>query len=139
MPSSNFFDASAPPGIAALAKRVGKSWGVVSAALDALGGKPGQVKHTWRFSKASGWYLTYDRGNKRLFYLFPKEGDLLLKLVFNEAGAIAIRGADLPKAVKDKLAKAKTYSEGTVLEFTAREFTSELLAELLQTKIASMR
>lgn len=125
--------------MAALAKRVGKALDVVNGALEALAAKPGQISHAWRFSKTSGWYLNYDRGAKRLFYLFPKDGDLLLKLVFNEAGVHALRAADLPMPVVDKLAKAKTYAEGTVFEFTAPEITTTLLIALLRIKIDSIR
>lgn len=125
--------------MAALDKRVGKALDVVNGALEALAAKAGQVSHSWRFSKTSGWYLTYDRGAKRLFYLFPKDGDLLLKLVFNEDGVHGLRAAELPVPVLDKLAKAKTYAEGMVLEFTAHEMTVALLNALLRIKVASMR
>lgn len=121
--------------MAALAKRVGKASDVVNDALEALAAKPGQVSYAWRFSKTSGCYLTYDRGARRLFYLFPKDGDLLLKLAFNEVGVRALRAADLPVPVVDKLAKAKTYAEGTLLEFTAHEITAALLTALLRIKV----
>ncbi len=137
--SSSFLDPAAPPTEAALSERVGKAMGIVNDALQALGGKPGQLSRDWRFSKTSGWHLTYDKGGKRLFYFFPKDGDLLLKLVYNETGVHALRTAGLPEAVNRKLAGAKTYAEGTVLEFTAVEFTAPLLAALLKVKIASMR
>lgn len=139
MVPARFNDPSTPPEMAALAKRVGNALDVVINALQTLDGKPGQVSHAWHFSKTSGWYLTYDRGNKRLFYLFPKDGDLLLKLVFNETGVQTIRSSDLPSPVLDKLATAKIHAEGTVLEFAAPEIHATLLATLLRIKIASMR
>ncbi len=125
--------------MATLARRVGTAFRLVISAVADLGGKPGQVKHNWHFSKTSGWYLTYDRGSKRLFYLFPKKGDVVLKLVFNEAGVLAIRTADLPAQVMEKLASAKTYAEGTVLEFTADGIHADVLTALLRIKIGSMR
>ncbi len=139
MAAVRFDDPGTPPDMAALAKRVGSALNVVIGAVDALGGEPGQVTHNWRFSKTSGWYLTYDRGRKRLFYLFPKKGGLLLKLVLNEAGVRSVRTADLPAAVRAKLATARTYAEGTVLEFTAEEIRLLEFSALLRIKIASMR
>ncbi len=111
----------------------------VEKAIEALGSKPGRMTRTWRFSKTSGWYLTFDRGGKRLFYLFPRDGDLLLKLVFNERGVEAIHAVGLPETLRTKLAHAKTYAEGTLLEFTGGELSVALLATLLSIKIASVR
>ena len=139
MPVSPFQDPTSAPVDAALAARVGPALSAVDKALATIGGKPGQVIREWRFSKTSGWYLTYDRGGKRLFYLFPKDGDLLLKLVFNEGGVQAMRATPLPDPVMKKLARAKTYAEGTLLEFTAGEFTAALLVTLLRIKMASTR
>ncbi len=139
LPSTRFTDPSSAPDMASLARRVGRGMGVVEHALGTIGGRPGQIAHTWRFSKTSGWYLTYDRGTKRLFYLFPKQGDLLLKLVFNATGVSALRAADLPAPVLAKLAQAKTHAEGTMLEFTAAEFNAALLGTLLRIKVGSMR
>lgn len=139
MATSRFFDPLEHPTEAELTRRVGKGLAMVEQALEALGSKAGKMTRTWRFSKTSGWYLTFDRGAKRLFYLFPRDGDLLLKLVFNERGMQALHAAGLPETVRTKLAGAKTYAEGTLLEFTGGELSVALLATLLSIKIASVR
>jgi len=134
-----FFDPLVQPTDAMLAERVGKGVVVVEQALEVSGTKAGKVTRNWRFSKTSGWYLTFDRGAKRLFYLFPRDGDLLLKLVFNERGVEALHAAGLPDAVRTKLAGAKTYAEGTLLEFIGGELTVALLSTMLAIKFDSMR
>jgi len=35
--------------------------------------------------------VTFDRGSKRSFNLFPKPGDFLLRMVFNEKGVAVLR------------------------------------------------
>jgi hypothetical protein len=112
--------------------RVGKAWDLVVDAVDVFP----HAKANWKQSKTSGWYLTFDIGAKRLFYCFPQQGDLLLKVVYNDKGVAALRGID---GLKDLLDQAKKYAEGTLLEFTSVELEPDLLTELLRIKAASIR
>lgn len=132
MPAPAFPTGNKAPSADALVRRVGAPWNAVQQALDSL---PKAIA-TWRFSSASGWHLTYDLGARRLFYAFPQNGDLLLKLVFNARGVDALSKSG---KVCDKLRRAKRYAEGTVLEFQASELQAALLADLLRIKAASMR
>jgi hypothetical protein len=132
MSQAAFPNANQTPSMVALAERVGASWAVVHDALEAVGG----VKGVWKFSKVSGWYLTFDIGAKRLFYCFPHVGGHLLKIVYNAKGVGALEQAGL---AKDRLATAKIYSEGTVLEYRSFELDAQLLGELLRIKANSIR
>ena len=120
------------PGLDELAARVGTPWAVVRTAVADLP----RARATWKFSKTSGWHLTFDIGARRLFYFFPQQKDGLLKIVYNEKGVEALKRTGL---VDDRLAKAKKYAEGTLLEFQASELNAALLAELLRAKAASIR
>lgn len=75
-----------------------------------------------------------DRNGKRLCCLFPHVGGLLLKMVFNAKGVQAMKADQLHS---ERLAHARTYAEGTLLEFLAHELEGDTLTELLRYKIAS--
>ncbi|MCB9169001.1 MAG: DUF3788 family protein [Flavobacteriales bacterium] len=132
MPAPAFPTGTNPPSMEELAVRVGPPWAVVQAAIT----QQPRAKATWKLSKTSGWHLTVDVGSRRLFYLFPQQGDLLLKLVYNEKGVEALKRTGLVDA---RLAKAKTYAEGTLLEFQAADLNAALLTELLRVKADSMK
>ncbi|MBK8614292.1 MAG: DUF3788 family protein [Flavobacteriales bacterium] len=69
---------------------------------------PARRGATWKFSKTSGWYVTVDKGKRRLFYLFPKPGSFLLKMTFNDKALELIRNSDLPATVKSRLNSARS-------------------------------
>lgn len=116
----------------AMAQRIGPSWSTVEDALRDLG----SLKTNWKFSKSSGWYLTFDKGAQRLFYCFPRLGGFLLKLVYNDRGVLALKDAGL---MLDRLRTAKKYAEGTLLEFTEEDLGPAQLAELLRLKVGSVK
>lgn len=138
MASIAFPDPGRKPTVAHLSATIGKAISVVDLAVAEIAKGHSSITSSWKFSKASGWYVTYDKGKKRLFYLFPKRGDFLIKLVFNDKGIKGFLEAGLPPAVRSKLEKAKKYSEGTLLEFTAHEITAPMLTQLLRIKLVSM-
>ncbi|MBK8497957.1 MAG: DUF3788 family protein [Flavobacteriales bacterium] len=138
MPTSPFPDPDKPPTDEELAAVIGKDFRIVAAAMEQLRSDHKSITHTYKFSKISGWHVTYDKGRHRLFYLFPRHDDFLLKVVFNDEGIALLAKAEAWTAVKEKLRSAKKYAEGTLLEFAVAEITSRLLAELLRIKVASM-
>ena len=127
-----------PPKDTELALRIGRPFGIIEASLRSFTSGRTPIAHSWKFSKTSGWYVTYDKGKQRLFYLFPKRADFLLKIVFNDKGVQHLTTAVLPPDVRAKLHGAKKYAEGTLLEFTAREINAHVLAELLRIKVGSV-
>lgn len=138
MQTTPFLDPSNQPSDDELAAAVGKDFKIVTTALDRLRIDHRTISHSYKFSKTSGWYLTFDKGKQRLCYLFPKRGDFLLKIVFNDKGVAALAHADLGSPVEKKLRHAKKYAEGTLLEFTAAGITAKVLTELLRIKVASV-
>jgi len=80
---------------------------------------------------------TYNAGKKRLFYLFPANGDFLLKLVFNDRALEEIRGENFPKYIGAMIREAKKYSEGTLCEFTRKNLKVATMLELLRIKIST--
>jgi hypothetical protein len=138
METRPFPDPSTQPDLAQLATCMGTAFHAVSAAVEVVRKDHRTITHTLKFSKTSGWHLTYDKGRQRLFYLFPKTGGYLLKMVFNERGVAALEHDAPSAAVLEKLRTARTYAEGTLLEFTAVEVDAPVLAGLLRIKIASV-
>lgn len=138
MQTPPFPDPHSPPNEDELVVVIGKDLRMVTAVMDRLRKDHRTITHAYKFSKTSGWHLTYDKGKQRLCYLFPKRGDFLLKVVFNDKGVAALAKTDLGPSVEEKLRHAKKYAEGTLLEFTAAEITAKVLKELLRIKIASV-
>ncbi len=138
MPKDPFLDPAKAPADNALGARIGTSFSAVEAAVRACDTGKARITFTWKFSKTSGWYVTFDKGSKRLFYLFPKPGDFLLRMVFNEKGMAALREMDdLPSAVSAQVAKPKKYPEGVLIELTKAMASATVLTALLRIKLAS--
>ena len=109
-----------------------------SEAVEACNTGKARIAITWKFSKTSGWYVTFDRGSKRLFYLFPKPDDFLLRMVFNEKSVAALIKTDgLPSAVSAQLAEPKEYPEGTLIELTKATASAATITALLRIKLNS--
>ncbi|MBK7268937.1 MAG: hypothetical protein IPI07_05315 [Flavobacteriales bacterium] len=85
MAKDPFLDPANPPDDKALGARIGEAFTVVKAAVEACDTGKARITFAWKFSKTSGWYVTCDRGSKRLFYLFLP-GDFLLRMVFSVKG-----------------------------------------------------
>ena len=121
-----FLDPSAAPALPALRQRVGAAFDAVEHALATVVQARSTPELHWRFSTTSGWYVTAELGRQRLFYLFPRGGDPLARIV----------ASGLPPAVKDQLRTARIYPEGTLLELTGGTLTVNVLSELLAIKRA---
>lgn len=136
MNTDPFLDPRSAPPEEALIERIGRAFTAVSSALRRSGTSGSPITRSWKFSRTSGWYVTYDRGKKRLFYLFPKPSGLLIRMVFNEKGMTALRNCqDLPANVMAQIKKPRTYPEGTLIELTKATASSKTLHELLLIKI----
>ena len=138
MPKDPFLDPEKPPADQALGARIGEAFTVVRAAVEANGSGKARITFAWKFSKTSGWYVTFDRGSKRLFYLFPKPGDFLLRMVFKEKGVAVLRAAGgIPPSVSVQLASPKKYPEGTLVELTKVSASAAALTTLLRIKLTA--
>jgi hypothetical protein len=126
-----FLDPSAAPDLRALRQRVGAAFDAVEQALATMAGPRSAPELHWRFSTTSGWYVTAELGRQRLFYLFPRGGDPLVRMVFNAQAVARIAASMLPPAVKDQLHAPRTYPEGTLIEISAGMLTTTVLGELL--------
>jgi hypothetical protein len=133
MPGDPFFDPARPPHESALSKRIGPAFALVHGALVPLNDQP---KADWKFSKTSGWYLVYQKGRKRLFYLFPKDQDFALKIVFNDRALAQIMKGSLPKPILQMAKNAREYPEGHLLVFTKDGFDPVAFTDLLRIKLA---
>ena len=138
MAKDPFLDPANPPDDKALGARIGEAFTVVKAAVEACDTGKGRITFAWKFSKTSGWYVTCDRGSKRLFYLFPKPGDFLLRMVFSVKGVAALGAADgIPPAVSAQLADPKKYPEGTLVDLTKVAASTAVLTTLLMIKLTA--
>ena len=137
MSGKPFADQTKPPTHADLKQEIGQSFLLIEGVLSSLQSEFQNLSCEWKFSKSSGWYIIYSRGKKRLFYLFPTAGDFLLKMVFNDRALEEIRGEPFPKYIHDMIHGAKKYPEGTLCEFTRRNFKAATMMELLRIKIST--
>ncbi len=136
MVSDPILDPRKPPSEAALAERIGEHYSAVLAAVNAIDTERSRIIFSWKFSKTSGWHLTYDRAKKRLFYLFPKPGNVLVRMVINEKGMSALRDqVGLTAQVRAQVNAPKKYPEGTLIELSASMALKESLITLLRIKI----
>jgi Protein of unknown function (DUF3788) len=138
MSKDPFLDPAKPPPDKALGTRMGEAFKMVQTAVEACDTGRARISFTWKFSKTSGWHVTFDRGSKRSFYLFPKPGDFLLRMVFSEKGVAALRAAHgLAPAVSAQLANPKKYPEGTLVELTKVSANVVALTTLLRIKLTT--
>ncbi len=120
-----------------LKDRIGPSFLLIEEVLAALQAEFQNISCEWKFSKNTGWYITYSRAKKRLFYLFPVNGDFLLKMVFNDRAVEEIRGETFPSYIREMIRSAKKFPEGTLCEFNRKNFKVATMLELLRIKISS--
>jgi hypothetical protein len=137
MPGKTFANQTKPPTNADLKAEIGPAFRLIEEVLSSLQSEFQNISCEWKFSKNSGWYIVYNRGKKRLFYLFPAAGDFLLKMVFNDRALEEIKGEEFPKYIRDMLQGAKKYPEGTLCEFRRGNFKAATMIELLRIKITT--
>ena len=137
MPSDKFKSENVHPDEMDLKKKLGKAYQLLHDTIGSLLSEYKDIKRQWKYSKTSGWYLTYDKKKKRLFYLFPVEDDFTLKVVFNEKALKTIKEGSFPKFVHDMLAAAKKYPEGTLFIFNKSNFEPKTMLDLLKIKMVS--
>ncbi len=137
MSTKPFADQKKQPTGTDLRETIGQPFLLVEEVLAGLQSEFQNISCEWKYTKNSGWYITYSRGKRRLFYLFPANGDFLLKMVLNDRALEEIRGEAFPKHIHDMIRGAKKYPEGTLCEFTRNNFKVATMLELLRIKISN--
>lgn len=137
MTADVFTDEKKQPGDGDLRKKLGKSYELFEETLISLQFDQQGIVFEWKFSKTAGWYLIVLKKKRRLFYFIPKERDFLFRMLFGEKAVEEIKKGRLPKAVKEMIAKAKKYPEGTLCEFSRSNYEVETILKLLKIKIAN--
>ncbi len=136
MPNTIFTNPYQHPTEIDLKKRIGQLYQLLEKAITSLQSEYKDISLEWKFSKTSGWYVTYNRKKKRLFYLFPKDGDFTFKIVFNDNALKTIKSGSFPIWLLTMAKNAKKYPEGTLLEFDSKNFDVDVAIELLKIKCA---
>ena len=135
MPKDRFTHEKNQPTDLDLKKRIGPSFQLLEETTGSLQAECQGLSFEWKFSKSSGWYVTYNRKKKRLFYLFPKNGDFIFKIVFNDNCLEQIKDGSFPKFVINMIENAKKYPEGTLCVFDKSNFKPRTIHDLLRIKI----
>ncbi len=125
------------PSDADLRKKLGRAYKPFEETIISLQFDQQGIVFEWKFSKTSGWYLIVLKKRRRLFYFIPKERDFLFKMIFGEKAVGEIKRGEFTKRLKEMLANAKKYPEGTLLEFSNSNYDVETILKLLKIKIAS--
>jgi hypothetical protein len=136
MPRDRFTDPTKHPSEADLRQRIGPAYAPIQDVVTALQTEHRGIAFEWQLSKTSGWHLVCNKGKRRLFYLFPRDGDFLLKVVFNDTALAAIKAGSFPATIGRRLAAARRYPEGTLLELDGASFEAATVLELLRVKLA---
>ena len=72
------------------------------------------VRSDWKYySKKAGWSLAFRGKSSALFYFLPCEGYFKISLVFGEKAVRFAAQADIPAHIKEAIAGAVAYMEGT--------------------------
>jgi hypothetical protein len=78
-------------------------------------------REEWKsYSKKAGWSLRLGRKTRNLVYLVPETGKFSAALVLGQKAVMAAREARLPSCVRDAIANAKRYPEGSAVRIAVR-------------------
>lgn len=102
--------AEGPPDEAALKARLGPAWPAYRAALARFGGLSGEWK---RYSRKSGWTLRLARGERPIAHLTPQDGAVKATVLLGKKAVAAAKAAKLRPGLRQAIAGARTYVEGT--------------------------
>jgi len=75
--------------------------------------------------------VTFDRGSKRSFNLFPKPGDFLLRMVFNEKGVAVLRSGWNSACGERTTGGSEKYPKGTMVDRSKVAASTSALTTLL--------
>jgi hypothetical protein len=130
-----FTDERKQPGDGDLRKKLGKSYKLFEETVISLQFDEQGIVFEWKFSKTAGWYLIVVKKKRRIFYFIPKERDFSFRIIFGGKAVSEIKKGDIPKPVKEMVAKAKKYPEGTLCEFDKSNYDVATILKLLKIKI----
>jgi len=107
-------DRSSEPTGGDVAAVVGDSFALWRMLCGWLGDAAGIDGWQWGFSGAKyGWGLRANRGKRVIAYLIPQNGGFLVGLVLGDRTVTAAAAASLPQEVRDIMAAAPGFAEGT--------------------------
>jgi len=135
MLADKFLNKDKQPTDADLKKRLGQSHKAFASMMTSLQSEYKGIVIEWKYSKTSGWYITCNKGKKRLFYLFPIDQDFSFKMVFNDRSLQQIKEGSFLSFISDMLRTAKKYPEGTLFVFDKKTFKVGMIMDLLRIKI----
>ena len=106
-------DRSAEPTDAEVAGVLGDSFSLWTSLRDWLV-EAGVDGWQWGFSGAKyGWGLRAKHGKRTIAYLIPQHGSFLVGLVLGDRAVAAAAAASLTDSVREIIASARRYAEGT--------------------------
>ncbi|NJD09535.1 MAG: DUF3788 family protein [Gemmatimonadetes bacterium] len=121
-----------PPADAELRQRLGATWPVYRALLDAAA----DLRPEWKYyGPKYGWNLKLFKGSRNLCFLNHYQDEFLVAFRFGERAVPRVLASGIPQALKDEFMAAKPYVEGRPLRLKVRA-AAELPAvlELLDIK-----
>jgi hypothetical protein len=137
MPETKFTDKTRHPGPNDVKRKIGKSYHLLDETISALQSGHKEISADWKFSNSSGWYLTYQKKKRRLFYLFPQDDNFVFKIVLNDKCLKLIGEGAFPQFVLDMIKDAKRYPEGTLCVFDKTNYRVDTILELLRIKMGN--
>ena len=136
---STFGDSSAAPQPGALHEALGDASSAWSELARRVAESYPPIVEQWSFAGARyGWSMRLRRGERVVLYLIPQRGRFLVGLVLGGRAVAEAARLDLPATVRQALAEAPRYAEGTGLRLpvTCREDLGAI-GELTALKMAA--
>jgi hypothetical protein len=95
------------------------------------------IEPEWKFSPIVGWHRIYVRRKRRIFYLVPERGNFRLSLILGGKAIDSLLHGPWAERVRPLVTHATRYPEGTAFSFTRDDFEPDVVAAMLEAKIAS--
>jgi hypothetical protein len=119
--ANEFLDKLSQPDDLALARALGRAFGLWTEIRDHVRKEHGPVVEEWKHYGAKyGWTLKTLRNKRNLFFFTAYRGFFRLGFVFGDRALAAIEQSGLPEAMVEELRKAKKYAEGRGLRVEVR-------------------
>ena len=119
MPLSAFGDKGRAPSDDDIRAALGRAYSSWKQLITLVAERISPITEVWAFtSKNTGWGLRLRHEDRIILYMTPQHQQFLVSLVLGDKAIAAAKAARLPAAVRDAIAAAPRYAEGTGVRMT---------------------
>lgn len=119
MPLSAFGENGSAPSDDDLRITLGRAYPPWKRLIALVGARISPINEVWAFtSKSTGWGLRLRHRDRIILYMTPQHQQFLVSLVLGDKAIAAANDARLSAAIRDAIAAAPRYGEGTGVRMT---------------------